>query len=370
MPGTVFISSVVHDFSRPRDAAAQGIAGAGYAPRRSEDFGALDQAPQLACLQGVRDCDMTLMLLSATYGQQQQSGLSATHEEFREAMRLLKPVLVFIQEGISPEGRQAEFIKEVRDYLSGRVTGSFSQTDDLKVAITRALLHREQGLETQRADPGELEARAKSYITPTNVAGSPSLLLIVAAGPKATVVRPTQLNGDQLARDLMQLGMFGNSPVLTAGEQTSTQAKAGTLALMQRESSVLLDEYGTIRVALPATSASVGLPSGRLPSVIHEDVEEKLRRALAFSLAALDSIDLERRLTDLFVVAAVDRAGYLPWRTRAEAAASPNSATLNPQQPQTVVVVTPAAPRARVAVRLDANEIADDLAALLARAMK
>lgn len=63
-----------------------------------------------------------------------RSGLSATHEEYREA-RGRKPVLAFVQDGAAPDAVQEDFIREVQawdDWL-------FRAGADLRDALIGAL---------------------------------------------------------------------------------------------------------------------------------------------------------------------------------------------------------------------------------------
>lgn len=107
----VFISSVIGDFGACRDAAAQAISTLGHTAKRSEDYGASPSSPQAVCLAGVREADCVVLILGERYGEEQPSGLSATHEEYREA-RDRVDVLAFIQRDISPETPQDAFITE------------------------------------------------------------------------------------------------------------------------------------------------------------------------------------------------------------------------------------------------------------------
>ena len=68
-----------------REAAAQAIRTLDHEPRMAEDYGASPGSPQETCLRGVRNADATVLLLGTRYGARQESGLSATHEEYREA---------------------------------------------------------------------------------------------------------------------------------------------------------------------------------------------------------------------------------------------------------------------------------------------
>ncbi len=107
----VFISSVIGGFEAYRDAAAQAISTLGHTAKRSEDYGASPSSPQAVCLAGVREADCVVLILGDRYGEDQPSGLSASHEEYREA-RDRVDVLAFIQRDISPETPQDAFITE------------------------------------------------------------------------------------------------------------------------------------------------------------------------------------------------------------------------------------------------------------------
>lgn len=146
----VFISSVVGGFEHFRAAAAEAIETLGHRVLRSEDFPALAGTPQQTCLAAVRDADVIALLLGERYGPVQESGLSATHEEYREA-RELKPVLVCIEDGITPDPAQEGFIDEVEAWATGHVREGFATPADrddmtgrlfigrLRARLTRAL---------------------------------------------------------------------------------------------------------------------------------------------------------------------------------------------------------------------------------------
>lgn len=98
----VFVSSVIGGMELHRDAASDAVESLGYTVIRSEEFGASSDTPRRACMEAARTADLTLVLLGARYGEPQSSGLSATHEEFREA-RDHGTVTVFVQADMDPE---------------------------------------------------------------------------------------------------------------------------------------------------------------------------------------------------------------------------------------------------------------------------
>lgn len=117
----VFVSSVITGFEEYRRAAACAIRTLGHDVIRAEDFGASADSPQQVCLQGVGQAPVVVLLLGARYGTPGPSGLSPTHEEFREARDRCR-VLVFVQRGVEPDPNQKVFIKEARDWASGTLT--------------------------------------------------------------------------------------------------------------------------------------------------------------------------------------------------------------------------------------------------------
>jgi hypothetical protein len=119
-----------------RAAARSAIETLRHEPVVAENFGARPASPQIACLQSVRDADMVVLILGERYGVVQgTSGLSPTHEEFREA-RDRKPVLVFVREGVEREPRQEAFVAEVQAWQSGYFRGGFKTPDQLRDAVT------------------------------------------------------------------------------------------------------------------------------------------------------------------------------------------------------------------------------------------
>src|SRR5688500_8672162 len=98
----VFVSSLISGMEPLRRAARDAVAALGHQPVMAEDFGARVSSAQVACLDGIRQADVVVLILGDRYGTVQPSGLSATHEEYRDA-KGQKPVLAFVQDGVTPE---------------------------------------------------------------------------------------------------------------------------------------------------------------------------------------------------------------------------------------------------------------------------
>ena len=273
----VFISSVISGFESHRDAAASAVEDLGYEVVRAEDFGAAASAPQEVCLAGVRKADLTILLLGRRYGAKQPSGLSATHEEYREAQGR-QPVLVFVQERVDYEVPEAEFIREVREWETGSLTVGFATGDELRSAVTRGLHEHFVSAASGSVDERELLARAEEGVDAPNVSkffgGEPEVVLSLAAGPRREVLRPSELEDTSLARELQQEALFGAHPLFAVEPGASARLRGDWLVLSQKRASVELNSAGDVVVRQSAVPADRGLIE--IPALIEEDVRDSL----------------------------------------------------------------------------------------------
>lgn len=144
----VFLSSVRRGLEEERDALPALIRAIGHIPRRFEDFTAQPVPSRDACLAGVEDADIYLLLLGPRYGERlPDSGLSPTEEEWTVARRRGMPILVFRKLGGDFEGAQRKFAERVENYVSGRFRSTFTSAVDLlsKVAEKVRELAEEAG---------------------------------------------------------------------------------------------------------------------------------------------------------------------------------------------------------------------------------
>lgn len=363
----VFISSVIRGFEAERAAAVDAIASLGHTPRRAEDFSAAPESSQIVCRAGVRESDATALLLGERYGDVQASGKSATHEEYEEAKDTDRQVLAFVQTGVTPEPAQGAFIDEVRDWVGGEFHGRFATPDELRTVLVRALHELDMRVALGPAEPAEIRARLEAAIPPNHGFGyaSPRLLVAVGGGPHQSVLRPHELEGDELVRWLQREAMFGPTPVLVSAAATNPERRGNLLRLVQAEAEAWLTEEGTVGVMQPAQTSSGGVG---LSAIVDEDVEQRLAAGLAYIADVLDHVDPLRRLSDVTWVAGLFRGGHGAWRSRAEHQANPHQMSMNIQGRDRILV--PVEPRRmpRPALRARRVELAADLTVLLRRA--
>ena len=181
----IFVSSLISGFEPYREAARSAITTLRHEAVIAEEFGAQPNSPQIACLRGVRSADLVILILGENYGSVQgTSGVSPTHEEFLEA-RDIKPVLAFVQEGVTRDAQQADFVSEVQGWQQGYFRGGFKSPEELKDLVTRAIHDYQLAHATA---PLDIEALKQSAIglLPKNRNGNsvelPMLILAVAGG--------------------------------------------------------------------------------------------------------------------------------------------------------------------------------------------
>lgn len=362
----IFISSLIRGLEPYREAAASAIATLGHQPVRAEDFGARPETPQQACLAGVRSSNALVLLLGTRYGHVQASGRSATHEEYREA-RDTRPVLVFIENDVDPEPAQAAFIREVQAWEHGHFTAAYTTPESLRDSVIRAVHNYVLANEATPLNEGELAKRALEMVPGGRTTGGTSLVVAIAGGPTRAVLRPAELENENLVRFVLAEALTGDNSVLMPSVGTQTSVRGNALLLTQDGGSagVTLDETANLVIVQPALENDRW--RGGIASLIEETVSERMSRAIRFSARVLDHVDPVQRITHVAPVVAVHGAGYLPWRTRAEQERSPNAASMGLGAHDNVVVAPTPPVQRRSVLHHDTDRLVEDLVIRLRR---
>jgi hypothetical protein len=363
----VFVSSLIGGYEAYRDAVIRAAEMLGHTVLRAEDLGATSASPQQACLGLVRDSDVVVLLIGERYGAVQQSGMSATHEEYREA-RERKPVLVFVEDSAIRDERQEAFLSEVQNWATGHFRSEFNDPISLEKAVVQRLHEHELAVSHSPFDETECLERAR-LLLPSDARSfgtGPGLVVAIAAGPHQQVIRPVELSDPALAADLQREALFGPNPVLDRTEGTAESVRGAQLTLRQDHGEVTLDQAGSLRI-----STGMGTTGGRrgmeMPAIIQEDVQSFVGSAVRYAGWVFDRIDPIRRLTDVVILVHLAGGGWMPWRTRSEHEASPTSGSMGVRGDASSTVQLTPARRHRQALTHDADRIAEDLTVLLAR---
>lgn len=142
----VFISSVRSGLEDERRALPGIIRALGHQPVMFEDFGARVEPSREACLRGVAESDVYLLLLGPHYGYKfPETGQSATHDEWVAAKTSGIERLVFHKANVEHDAEQHEFVSMVGDYSSGSFWAEYTGESDLLTKVAEAL----RGFETK-----------------------------------------------------------------------------------------------------------------------------------------------------------------------------------------------------------------------------
>jgi hypothetical protein len=159
----VFISSVVNGLEDVRDAAAEAIQGAGLYPICSEGLSADPSSSRRALFDQIAVAEYYLLLLGASYGDTGPNEIAPTEDEYNEATRLNKPILVLVQE-TKFELRQCEFLERIRGtWGEGVFYGTFTGTADPEPLVASSR-------RSSRTDPLRGSGHARSLLVSRHLA--------------------------------------------------------------------------------------------------------------------------------------------------------------------------------------------------------
>jgi len=362
----VFVSSVMNGFDAYREAAFAAIESLDHQVVRAEDFPSSTSSSRIACMQGVREADLVVLILGERYGWSgTASGLSPTHEEFREAKDRGK-ALPFIQSGVAREPRQDAFVAEVEDYDSGLHRGrTFETPEQLRTEVTRAISRYQLIAAATPVEASALLAKAEQLIPRQDRryvrSNGPLLHLAVVGGPNQSILRPSEIEDTKTA-DSIVAGLMGDG-IFSYRLRTTTGLVGGALVVQQENAAAFqIDEEGSLVISAPIEEAT-----GHMKPLIEENVRAAILTSLMLADRFLDRFDETQRLTRVVPVAHIGSDGLFGWRTSSEQAASPGSITIPMRQAEPGPVHLNPPDRTRMALRSDRTRMADDLLALLRR---
>lgn len=97
-------------------------------------------------------------------------------------------------------------------------------------------------------------------------------------------------------------------------------------------------------------------------------MRDRVAAAIRYAGWLLDRIDPTHRLSRVAIACRLDGIGYLPWRTRAEVAASPNAASM--RTPGQEATDSPPVVLPRAALLMDGATQAEDITVRLRRTIR
>ena len=268
-----------------------------------EDFTAQPVPSRQACLEGVRSCEVYLLLLGDRYGYEfPETGLSPTAEEHVAARTAGIPRLVMRKTGGTPEPKQRELIEEIRSYRDGVFYSEFTDVVDLQAKVAAAVRQAERA-------PGSLTWAPLPTAVPVNwrwdgpaeqkgQADDAVLELhVLPATPQPVPSRVLRALPQRLAAELRSAGGVGPSASVPADHDVA----AAWAHVIEARHSRMYDEArdGTVlgcRVAASGQTSIWGtLPGDSMGSILDPaDLTERLARFLRTAGAVMpgDARDL------------------------------------------------------------------------------
>jgi hypothetical protein len=373
----MFISSLISGMEAERKSAKKIIKRLGHEAVTAEDFSAQPNSPQISCLQGLRQSGLVVLILNELYGETQASGISATHEEYREAKET-RPVIAFIKQAANREASQQEFIAEVSNWSQGVFRESYNSVEDLEDKLTKALHSWEVN---QASAPVDDEALSKYAIVALQNArngfsrsyssNTPDLLVSIISGPSQAILRPSQMEDEALAEKLLPAALFGPHKIFDKSSGCENYIEGENLYIRQNDGGnfIVLDPKGGLTFGITLQrNTDLGHWGGMV--IVKEQLLEKLKNVLLFGAFVLDTIDNTNRLTHFSLAVAFGDGKMFTIQTQAEAQRNSNSINLGSflNQKRVPVQLTPAV-RHRSALVHDIQGICEDLFTLLKRSL-
>ena len=320
---SVFISSLARgEMGSFRQAARDAIDSLGMRPVMFETEPASTQDSRRALLDRIPHCDALLLILGGDYGEPAARGVSATEEEFQEAVRHGVPVLAIVQEAVEREPAQQEFVNRVRGtWEEGRFAPGFRDRDGVVVATVKALNEwRQRGPNEQlRAEAEQVALQLAAGDDRAGTMGSSGSLMRVVLVPLVggPLLDAVALEDPALADDLA--GAARASGLVTNAMAIETEIdREDTVHLRAKQERgwenphLRVTRDGAI-LAEGAVGASEGSHAGSL--VLADRVIEVIGRSASFAeqvWARIDRRDEVRQVLALVAVPGAQGKVYAP----------------------------------------------------------
>jgi len=199
-------------YSAFREAARRGAVAADAEPVLVEDFPSLSASPRNACLDGVASSDGLVLLVSGRGGWRTPSGKLAVEEEFEEAQRLRKIVLVFIEEAERDDAARA-LEERVSSYVHGHLRATYENPEELQSLVEIAVKRAFGG---SSRDSKQVEDRVAGLLKDAESYGhDASIRLVVTPERDEQVFDPVEFDEDDFRKMLNELGHAGDAPLFS-----------------------------------------------------------------------------------------------------------------------------------------------------------
>jgi hypothetical protein len=320
----IYISAVNEGFEHFRDAAVKAVRSLQHDVLLPDEVSSPDTA------------DAVVFLLGSRYGDINTSGVSMSHEHYRQA-RGRQPLFIFVKSDADMEGPQEAFRREVQATANGYHLDGFVHPDQLRSQVTGALHRWEIQQMRGKPDAAEMIHRAQDLLKGSRKSGMaavPALAVAVTGGPLQAVIPPALLESEAFKSQLLQAAMFGCQPVFTSAERTISHFGGNRLELAQETRSLTVTSDGSILMELPLEHQPQAFPvaSG-------EEITRLAQKAISFASDMIQKIDPAERLSHVACALTLHNADHAVWGDNDADAFILNDHSLLFEKPSTAVAL-------------------------------
>lgn len=308
-PPRVFISSIQDGYTHLRDAAERAIKRAGCVPVRAENFPAQRTSPRTACLDGVESSECVVLILGARYaGSPTPLGMSAVEEEYLEARKTHKQILVYV-ENTAHEPRQEEFINTVSGYVTGHWRKTFSTAAELETLIENDLREAMPMFSTANEENARKRLEDAFAARPPKTDGIAWVQTAWTTLRDQEVIDPTKFDDAHFQKQVQQLAHGGEPSLFDFSLAKDVDSSSKRLRIAQTKDQdwhlgrnlveLTMYENGTLSVAANVSGTksrnSHESSLGELYLIDPDQIVERLQEAWGFANSFWDFIDAPRR---------------------------------------------------------------------------
>ncbi|MDE3075169.1 MAG: DUF4062 domain-containing protein [Chloroflexota bacterium] len=215
-----------------RDAAETGIINASCHAVRAENFPAASTSPRTACLDGVDSSDAIALILGRRYGDLTVAGKSATEEEYEEARRNRKRILVFL-EATEREDRQEAFVKRVEDYVHGHWRKTFHDQTELQNLVEAGVREADIGIRPDSAVSAAEQVTRMLADRPAAVSDITWLHVVLGSLRDEEVIDPIRFGSPEFQQQIHAIAHAGPAPLFDYAQAKQTSATTAALRITQ-----------------------------------------------------------------------------------------------------------------------------------------
>lgn len=331
----VFVSSIQNDYAAIRGAVRRAIEILHMRPLMAELVGARPESPQRALLDQLAEADVLVLIIGAHYSR-------PTEDEFNEARRLGRPIVV-LKQRVELEPEQQAFLDRVAaGWVGGRMWAEFDDENDVLEVAVEALSHL--GQDRRRAElgpPAQERATALAVGESSHgYAGHRSSARVALVPLVSSSLLDALSLDDELGESIATLARSARLVSHRVGIDSQVRSEGVTL---RRAEGGHIGETGFITVGADGSIAAeidVGgistMAGTRVDSVL---LARGIEDVGSFALAVWNSIDRREEVQQVAVSVAILDAQYKVFDLAPDA----TSYSTGMQTPPTVVVPEPPA---------------------------